>query len=80
MLICALEDALLPAELKMAAMGEQQRVREARVAFQAATYDEFVAAVEDITGRKVRAFGSAFDVEQNVVFETFLFEPLPEAA
>jgi uncharacterized protein YbcI len=74
MLICALEDALLPAELKMAAMGEQQRVRESRVAFQAATYDEFVAAVEDITGRKVRAFGSAFDVEQNVVFETFLFE------
>jgi uncharacterized protein YbcI len=74
MLICALEDALLPAELKMAAMGDQQRVRESRVAFQAATYNEFVCAVEEITGRKVHAFGSAVDVGQNVVFETYLFE------
>jgi uncharacterized protein YbcI len=77
MLLCALEDALLPAERKMAAMGEQQRVRESRVAFQAATHDEFVEAVERILGRKVRAFGSAFDVAQNVVFEAFMFEPLP---
>jgi uncharacterized protein YbcI len=79
MLLCVLEDALLPAEVKMAKMGEHQRVRESRVAFQAATYDEFVAAVEEILQRKVRAFGSAFDVEQNVVFEAFALEPRPEA-
>jgi uncharacterized protein YbcI len=79
MLLCVLEDALLPAELKMAAMGEQQRVRESRVAFQAATYDEFVEAVERILDRKVRAFGSALDAEQNTVFEAFMFEPRPDA-
>jgi uncharacterized protein YbcI len=78
MLTCVLEDALLPAELKMAAMGEQQRVRESRVAFQAATYDDFVQAVEEILQRKVRAFGSAIDVGANVVFENFVFVPRDE--
>jgi hypothetical protein len=63
----------------MAAMGDQQRVREARVAFQAATYDEFVEAVEQILDRKVRAFGSALDVAQNTVFEAFVLEPRPDA-
>jgi uncharacterized protein YbcI len=74
-LICVLEDALLPAERKMAAMGEAQRVRDTRHAFQAATAAEFISAVEQIVNRKVRAFGSAFDVEENVVFENFAFEP-----
>jgi uncharacterized protein YbcI len=73
-LLCVLDEALLPAELKMAEMGEQQRVREARLAFQAATASQFIGAVEEIIGRKVRAFGSALDVDQNVVFETFVFE------
>jgi uncharacterized protein YbcI len=73
-LICVLEHALLPAELKMVEMGEQQRVRESRMAFQVATATEFVAAVEQIVGRKVRAFSSALDADKNVVFENFVFE------
>jgi uncharacterized protein YbcI len=72
-LVCVLEDALLPAERKLVEMGDHQRVRETRLAFQAATADEFVGAVEQIVGRKVRAFASATDVVQNVVFENFLF-------
>jgi uncharacterized protein YbcI len=73
-LVCVLEEALLPAERKLVAMGEHQRVRESRVAFQVATTDDFVGAVEQIVGRKVRAFASATDVVENVVFENFLFE------
>jgi uncharacterized protein YbcI len=73
-LVCVLEDALLPAERKLVKMGDHQRVRESRLAFQAATADEFIAAVERIVGRKVRAFASATDVIQNVVFENFVFE------
>ena len=73
-LVCVLEDALLPAERKLVAMGDHQRVRETRVAFQVATTKEFIAAVEQIVGRKVRAFASATDVAQNVVFENFVFE------
>ena len=73
-LLCVLEDVLLPAERKMVLMGEQQRVRETRMAFQTAAAEEFVEAVESIVDRKVRAFASAADVEQNVVFENFVFE------
>jgi uncharacterized protein YbcI len=74
-LVCVLDDVLLPAELKMVEMGDQQRVRESRVAFQYATADEFVGAIEDIVGRKVRAFSSGIDAANNVVFENFAFEP-----
>jgi uncharacterized protein YbcI len=74
-LVCVLDDALLPAELKMADMGDEQRVRESRAAFQAATTREFVRVVEEIVHRRVRAFASATDVLHNVVFENFAFEP-----
>jgi uncharacterized protein YbcI len=73
-LLCVMEDALLPAERTMVAMGEQQRVRESRMFFQVATADQFVAAVETITGRTVRAFASATDPDRGVVMENFIFE------
>jgi uncharacterized protein YbcI len=74
-LVSVLYDVLLPAELKLVALGESQRVRETRIAFQVATKDEFIAAVEQIVYRKVRAFSSAVDPEANVVWENFVFEP-----
>jgi uncharacterized protein YbcI len=74
-LVCVLEDVLLPAERKMVEMGEHQRVRESRLAFQIATRDDFIVTVERIVGRKVRAFASSTDVHRNVVFENYLFEP-----
>src|SRR3954449_7104739 len=73
-LVCVLEDVLLPAEHKLVAMGEHQRVRETRVAYQVATAQDFIAAIEQIFNRKVRAFTSGTDVTEDVVFETFLFE------
>jgi uncharacterized protein YbcI len=79
-LVCVLEDVLLPAERKMARMGDQQRVRETRMAFQVATTEEFVAAVEQIVHRKVRAFSSGTDVANNVVFENFVFEASDSSA
>ncbi len=83
-LMCTLEDPLLPAERKMVEMGDPGRVRDSRVAFQAATQAEFIAAVEEIVDRKVveeivdrkvMAFASAVDPEHNTVFECFRFEP-----
>ncbi len=73
-LTCVLENALLPAERKMVELGSADRVRDSRTAFQAATHDEFVAAVEEILGRTVRAFASAVDPASGVVFENFVFE------
>ena len=73
-LMCVLEDSLLPAERKMVELGRADRVRDSRVAFQAATHDEFVASVEEIFGRRVRAFASAIDPAAGTVFENFVFE------
>jgi hypothetical protein len=58
-------------------MGKQQRVRESRMFLQVATADEFIATVEDITGRTVRAFASASDPDHGVVMENFIFAPEP---
>jgi uncharacterized protein YbcI len=73
-LLCVMDDALLPAERTMVEMGEQQRVRESRMFLQVATADQFIATVESITGRTVRAFASASDPDHGVVMETFIFE------
>ena len=74
-LLCVMDDALLPAERTMVDMGKQQRVREARMFLQVATAAQFVATVETITGRTVRAFASATDPDKGVVMENFILEP-----
>jgi uncharacterized protein YbcI len=73
-LVCVLENALLPAERKLVEMGDDLRVRETRMAFQVATTKEFIDAVERILHRKVRAFLSACDAVNDVVFENYVFE------
>ena len=77
-LLCVLEDVLLPAELKLVALGQQSTVRETRSAFQVATAVDFITAVEQILDRKVRSFASAVDPDANTVFENFHFDPLGE--
>jgi len=79
-LMCVLREALLPAELKMVKMGDHQRVRESRTAFQAATASDFVERVEEIVSRKVIGFASGIDPNANIVFECFYFEPLQSGA
>lgn len=74
-LMCVMENALLPAERKMVELGDDTRVRETRMAFQAATQSEFVATVEQIVSRKVRAFSSGVDPNSGTVFECYCFEP-----
>jgi uncharacterized protein YbcI len=74
-LVCTLEDSLLPAERTMVEMGEDMRVGESRMFLQVASHDQFVAAVEALVSRKVRAFASAIDPAPGVVFEVFSFEP-----
>lgn len=73
--VCVLEDALVPAERAMVGIGADQRVRELRLLMQEATRERFVAAAEEITGRKVRAFCSASDPPNGVAVEVFVFEP-----
>ena len=79
-LVCTLENALLPAERALIQMGNEQGVRDSRTQLQAATAQLFIDAVEAQTGRKVRAFASALDPGAAVVFEVWAFEPPHDAA
>ncbi len=76
-LVCVLEEVLLPAELKLVELGEADRVRDSRSAFQTATRPDFVNSIERILDRRVRAFASAVDPHADVVWEVFCFEPDP---
>lgn len=75
MIVCVLEETLTPAELNLRALGEHQRLRDVRLFFQHASVPEFIAPVEQITGRTVRAFTSAIDTEEDVAIETYLLYP-----
>ena len=75
-LTCILEDTLAPAERNLVQMGEHQRLRDMRSFLQYATVREFCDPVEQLTGRTVRSFLSAFDSEvDGLSVETFIFYP-----
>jgi uncharacterized protein YbcI len=78
-LVATIENSLTPAERNMIDLGEHQRVREIRMFFQHASDAEFTGAVEQITGRKVRAFVSGMDTDKDVATEIFYLEPIASA-
>jgi uncharacterized protein YbcI len=73
-LVCVLENVLLPAEEKLIEMGKAEQVRDQRTALQVGTEDDFVGSVEQIVGRNVRSFVSALDAKANIIFEVFMFD------
>ena len=73
-LVCVLSDLLLPAERKLVAMGHQERVIDTRTSFQYATRPEFIAAIEQIVQRKVTAFASGIDPDNDTAYEIFSLE------
>jgi len=76
-LVSTLENSLTAAESNMLSLDEHQRVREIRLFFQHASERDFVEAVEQITGRKVRAFVSGTDTHRDVSTEVFYLEAVP---
>jgi uncharacterized protein YbcI len=75
MLAVVLEETLTPAERRMRKMGEHQRLRDQRTFFQYASVREFVEPIERLTGRRVKAFISGMDTEEDVAVENFLLHP-----
>jgi uncharacterized protein YbcI len=75
LVICTLEDSFTPAERKLAEMGEHQRLRDTRLYFQYATEADFRSVIEQVLGRKVRAFNSSTDTKTDVSVEVFHLEP-----
>lgn len=78
-LIVILENSLTVAERNLVAMGEHQRLREARLFFQYALEDQFRDIVEHALGRRTVAFVSGIDTARDVAMEVFTLEPTPEA-
>jgi uncharacterized protein YbcI len=74
-ILTTLENSLTPPERTMVRLNEHTRVRDMRTFFQYAAEKDFVGTVEEITGRKVRAFVSGMDVENDVATELFYLEP-----
>ena len=71
-----LEDTLTPAERNLVRLGEHQRLRDLRLFFQYASVREFCEPIEQITGRKVRAFFSSVDTEvDGMSTESFMLYP-----
>jgi uncharacterized protein YbcI len=81
--MCILEDIYTPVERTLLDGGETEEVRQTRLAFQQTMESRFVGAVEEILGRKVRAFLSHVSLEPDISVEVFVLErdsadPAPE--
>jgi uncharacterized protein YbcI len=77
-LVVTLESSLTVAERNLVAMGEHQRLREARLFFQYALEDQFRAIVERALGRRTVAFVSGIDTGRDVAMEIFTLEPVSD--
>jgi uncharacterized protein YbcI len=75
LIVSTLEHSLTRIERHMVNAGEHERVRDLRMHFQHLNEEQFVGTVEEITGRKVRAFVSGIDTKRDVSAELFYLEP-----
>ena len=75
--VCVLENILTTSEDALVAHGARGEVIHGRVAFQTATEDEFTAAIERLTDRRVVAFLSANQTIPGVACELFFLDATP---
>jgi uncharacterized protein YbcI len=75
LLVVTLEQTLTPAEHRLCKLGEHKELRDLRLLFQYADVDVFCEPIERLTGRKVRAFVSGIDTEEDLATETFVLHP-----
>ena len=67
-----LEETFTSAEKTLIARGEADGIQDIRRRFQRVMADQFRSAVEQSTGRRVRAFISETDLENDIAVELFL--------
>jgi uncharacterized protein YbcI len=75
LVVCVLEDSATRAEQNLAAAGKADLVRLQRDALQRAMGPELIAAVERLTGRRVRCFMSGTDELGGSSVEAFVLDP-----
>lgn len=74
--VCILEDILSSAERELIAGGSEREVTDGRVSFQADREDDFSAAIERLTLRRVVAFMSANQTSRGIACEMFFLAPI----
>ena len=74
-IICFLEDIYTPVERTLIEAGRFPAVQETRSAFQDVMSKRFIAAVEELSGRKVIGFLSQVHADPDLAVETFVLEP-----
>jgi uncharacterized protein YbcI len=72
LVVVVLEESFTRAEKTLADRGEREAIQHIRRRFQQQMADSFTSIVEQATGRRVRAFLSETDIDQDVSVETFL--------
>jgi uncharacterized protein YbcI len=78
-LVCVvLEDTLTRGETSLVKDGRRELVLSTRRAFQEAMSAEAIAGVEELTGRKVKAFMSANHIEPDMASEVFVLDGPPQ--
>jgi len=72
--VVTLENTMTQAERNMVRLGDHQRLRDVRLFFQHSSEEQLKRPVEEILGRKVRAFMSGIDAEKDVAVEVYILE------
>jgi uncharacterized protein YbcI len=80
LIVVVLQDTMIKAEKTLAEEGEEDLVRGVRRVFQGKFGDEANEIIEGLTGRKVVAFLSDHNVDEDVAIEAFVLEPLEAQA
>jgi uncharacterized protein YbcI len=75
MVVAVMEDTLTKAERNLVADGRHEEVMNMRRSFQHTMRADVIAAVEELTGRKVIAFMSDTHVDPDLACEVILLEP-----
>ena len=75
LVVIVLRDTMLKAERTLADRGEAQTVIDLRRRFQEAMRDDYVAVVEEATGRRVLAFMSSNHIDPDLAVEIFVLAP-----
>jgi uncharacterized protein YbcI len=73
-----LEDTLTKGETSLVEDGETELVLTSRHAYQRTMSGDLISLVEQLTGRKVRAFLSDNHIDPDIAVESFVLEPRAE--
>lgn len=80
LIVCVLQGVLSKGEQNLVRNGTREVVLRTRHAYQDMMEHDAVAAVEQISGRTVRAFTSANHLDEDIAVEIFVLEPLQDGS